>query len=235
LARRPRVFVPGYPHHIVQRGHDRKAVFVESADYAYYLANLAEFKVHYDVAVYAWCLMTNHVHLILCPGNHGSDISALMRRVSARQARYVNRLEQRSGTLWEGRFRCSVVDTDAYLLACMRYVDLNPVRAGLCRHPGEYCWSSYAQKVGQTCDDDWLDPDPVTLAMGEDDLSRQRAYARFVMGKIDDDEQELIRTAVRRNQLTGRARFVDEIEQRTGLRIEARGPGRPKKTQSGEK
>jgi putative transposase len=235
LARRPRVFVPGYPHHIVQRGHDRKAVFVEPADYAYYLANLAEFKVHYDVAVYAWCLMTNHVHLILCPGNHGADISALMRRVSARQARYVNRLEQRSGTLWEGRFKCSVVDTDAYLLACMRYVDLNPVRAGLCRHPGEYRWSSYTHKVGQARNDTWLDPDPVTLAMGEDDLSRQRAYEQFVMADIADGEQELIRTAVRRNQLTGRARFVDEIEQRTGLRIEARGPGRPKKTQSGEK
>lgn len=229
MARHPRVFVPGYPHHVVQRGHDRNAVFVEPVDYAYYLANLAEFKVHYDVAVYAWCLMTNHVHLILCPRKHGGAISALMRRVSARQARYVNRLERRSGTLWEGRFKCSVVDTDAYLLACMRYVDLNPVRAGLCRHPGEYRWSSYAHKVGQSDDVDWLDPDPVTWEMGADDPSRQRAYARFVMADIADGEEALIRTAVRRNQLTGGGRFVDEIEQRTGRRIEARGPGRPRK------
>lgn len=187
MARHPRVCVPGYPHHVVQRGHDHKAVFVEPADYAYYLANLAEFKVHYDVAVYAWCLMTNHVHLVLCPRNHGSAISALMRRVSARQARYVNRLEQRSSTLWEGRFKCSVVDTDAYLLACMRYVDLNPVRAGLCRHPGEYRWSSYVHKVGQPREDrndDWLDPDPVTREMGEDGPARQRAYARFVMADM---------------------------------------------------
>jgi putative transposase len=229
MARHPRVCVPGYPHHVVQRGHDHKAVFVEPADYAYYLANLAEFKVHYDVAVYAWCLMTNHVHLVLYPHNHGGDISALMRRVAARQARYVNRHEQRSGTLWEGRFKCSVVDTDAYLLACMRYVELNPLRDGLCRHPGEYRWSSYAHKVGQPRDDDWLDSDPVTLAMGEDDPSRQRAYARFVMADIAAGEEALIRTAVRRNQLTGHGRFVDEIEQRTGLRIEARGPGRPQK------
>jgi putative transposase len=230
MARHPRIFVPGYPHHIVQRGHNRKTVFVEPADYDYYLANLAEFKAHYDVAVYAWCLMTNHVHLVLCPRTRGGAISALMRRVSARQARYVNRLERRTGTLWGGRFRCSVVDTDEYLLACMRYVDLNPVRAGLCCHPGEYRWSSYAHKVGQLREDrndDWLDPDPLTQAMGDDNRTRQRAYAHFVMAEIADDEHDFIRTAVHRNQLTGRGRFVDEIEQRTGQRIEARGPGRP--------
>ena len=230
MARQPRVFIPGYPHHVVQRGHNRNAVFVEPADYEYYLANLVEFKAEYDVAVYAWCLMTNHVHLVLSPHTHGHAISALMRRVSARQARYVNCLETRSGTLWEGRFKCSVVDTDEYLLACMRYVDLNPVRAGICRHPGEYRWSSYAQKVGRVSadrDDAWLDPDPVTWDMGDNESARQRAYKQFVDTKIPDDEHELSRTAVRRNQLTGKGRFVDEIEQRTGLRIEARGPGRP--------
>jgi putative transposase len=230
MARRPRLFIPGYPHHVVQRGHNRNAVFIEPADYEYYLANLAEFKAEYDVAVYAWCLMTNHVHLVLAPRTDGHAISALMRRVSARQARYVNRLETRSGTLWEGRFKCSVVDTDEYLLACMRYVDLNPVRAGICSHPAEYRWSSYAQKVGRVRadhDDAWLDPDPVTRGLGDKESARQRAYAQFVATKIPDDEHELIRTAVSRNQLTGRGRFVDEIEQRTGLRIEARGPGRP--------
>jgi len=232
MARRPRVFIPGYPHHIVQRGHNRNAVFVEPADYEYYLANLVEFKAEYDVAVYAWCLMTNHVHLVLSPRTHGHAISALMRRVSARQARYVNRLETRSGTLWEGRFKCSVVDTDEYLFACMRYVDLNPVRAGICRHPGAYRWSSYALKVGRVSadgDDAWLDSDPVTKGMGDNESARQRAYEQFVDTKIPDGEYELIRTAVHRNQLTGKGRFVDEIEQRTGLRIEARGPGRPRK------
>jgi putative transposase len=230
MARRPRVFIPGYPHHVVQRGHNRNAVFVEPTDYENFLANLTEFKAEYDVAVYAWCLMTNHVHLVLSPRTHGHAISALMRRVSARQARYVNRLETRSGTLWGGRFKCSVVDTDDYLLACMRYVDLNPVRAGICRHPGEYRWSSYAQKVGRVPadrDGALLDPDPVTWGMGENESARQRAYEQFVATKIPDDEHELIRSAVRRNQLTGKGRFVDEIEQRTGLRIEARGPGRP--------
>jgi len=220
--------MPGYPHHVVQRGHDRKAVFVEPEDYEYYLANLIEWKTHYDIAVYAYCLMTNHVHLILSPHTEGVAISALMRRLSARQARYVNRLEGRSGTLWGGRFKCSIIDSDNYLLACMRYVDLNPVRAGLCQHPAEYRWSSYAQKVGllnESEHEHWLDPDPVTWH--ESVTWRHRTYARFVAAELPEDELDLIRSAVRRNQLTGTGRFVDEIENRTGLRIEARGRGRP--------
>jgi putative transposase len=232
MGRRPRVFVPGYPHHIVQRGHNHQAVFVEPADYEYYLANLIEWKDHYDVAVYAYCLMTNHVHLVLAPRADGAAISALMRRLSARQTRYVNRLEGRSGTLWGGRFKCSVVDTDNYLLACMRYVDLNPVRAGICEHPADYPWSSYAQKAGLLSDSRhayWLDPDPVT---GDEDMTqRQRAYASFVAADVPNCELDLIRTAVRRNQLTGKGRFIDEIAHRTGLRIEARGQGRPRNRQ----
>jgi putative transposase len=222
------VVIPGYPHHIVQRGHNRQAVFVEPADYEYYLANLIEWKVHYNVAVYAYCLMTNHVHLVLAPQADGSAISALMRRLSARQARYVNRLERRSGTLWCGRFKCSVVDSENYLLACMRYVELNPVRAGICERPADYPWSSYAQKVGLLDESQhahWLDPDPVTWH--EDPTQRQRTYARFVAADVPAGELDLIRTAVRRNQLTGNGGFVDEIEHRTGLRIEARGQGRP--------
>jgi len=230
MARRPRIFISGYPHHIVQRGHNRKAVFVEPADYEYYLANLIEWKTRYDVAVYAYCLMTNHVHLILTPRAEGTAISTLMRRLSARQARYVNRLEGRSGTLWGGRFKCSIVDSDNYLLACMRYVDLNPVRAGICKHPADYRWSSYAQKAGllnESQDDDWLDPDPVTWH--ENVTKRRRAYARFVAAERPDDELDLIRTAVQRNQLTGTGRFVDEREHWTGLRIETRGQGKPPK------
>jgi putative transposase len=230
MARRRRVFITGYPHHIVQRGHDCKAVFVEPADYEFYLANLVEWKAHYDVGVYAYCLMTNHVHLILSPRSEGAAISALMRRLSARQTRYANRLEGRSGTLWGGRFKCSIVDSDNYLLACMRYVDLNPVRAGICQNPAEYRWSSYTQKVGlldESAGNDWLDPDPVTCQ--ESAARRHQSYAKFVAAEIPCDELDLIRTAVRRNQLTGTGRFVDEIEHRTGLRIEARGQGRPQK------
>jgi len=228
MGRQPRVLVPDFPHHIVQRGHDHNAVFIDSSDYEFYLANLVELKSHYNVGVYAYCLMTNHVHLVLVPFADGDAISRLMRRLSARQGRRANRLEQRVGTLWSGRFKSSVVDTDEYLLACLRYVELNPLRARLASQPADYRWSSYAQRLGLT-NDNWLDPDPVTATLAGTLTARRRAYARFVREGVSTSELKFIRDAVRRNQLTGDHCFVDEIEQRTGLRIKTRGQGRPKK------
>ena len=227
MGRQVRVFVTGLPHHIVQRGHNRNAVFSTSSDYEYYLANLVEWKSHYDVAVYAYCLMTNHVHLILAPRTAESDVSALMRRLSARQARRVNRLEGRVGTLWSGRFKNSVIDTDKYLLSCLRYVELNPIRAGMVRRPEDYRWSSYPERIG-ICDSCLIDNDPVTEALGSSLAARREAYRKFVLQSESVAECEFIRTAVRRNQLTGDNRFIEEIERRTGFRIDTRKQGRPK-------
>jgi putative transposase len=228
MGRSPRLFVPGLAHHIVQRGHNRNAVFVDDADYSFYLDNLIEWKTHYDVGVYAYCLMTNHVHLILVPRNQGDSISRLMRRLSARQGRRVNRLEERIGTLWSGRFKSSVIDTDNYLLACLRYVELNPVRAGIVNQPEDYRWSSYPQRVGM-CNNTWIDKDPVTELLGNTTAARCRAYTRFVREIVPGAETKLIRKAAARNQLTGGGRFADEIERRTGIRVESRGRGRPRK------
>lgn len=228
MGRSPRLFVPGLAHHIVQRGHNHGVVFVEDDDYSYYLDNLIEWKTRYDVCVYAYCLMTNHVHLILVPRKKGDSISHLMRRLSARQGRRVNRLEERIGTIWSGRFKCSVIDTDRYLLACLRYVELNPVRAGMVNQPGDYRWSSYAQRVGH-CDHIWIDDDPVTRLLGSTIAARREAYIQFVREVVPTAETTLIRKSVARNQLTGSDRFVDEIERRTGMRVESRGRGRPRK------
>ncbi len=228
MGRQPRVFIPGYPHHIVQRGHNLNAVFVEASDYEYYLQNLIEWKGHYNVSVYAYCLMTNHVHLVLVPNTDGNAISCLMRRLSARQGRRVNRLEQRVGTLWSGRFKSSIVDTDRYLMACLRYVELNPVRAGIVDRPDDYLWSSYIQRLDVE-GGNWLDADPVTPKLGATPAARRQAYAAFVDEGIAPCECDFLRNAVRRNQLTGDVRFVNEIERRTGLRIETRARGRPKK------
>lgn len=228
MGRPLRVFVPGLPHHIVQRGHDRKAIFVEARDYEYYLDNLFEWKSHYDVGVYAYCLMTNHVHLILVPHAEGRSISDLMRRLSARQCRRLNLLERRTGTLWSGRFKSSVIDADSYLMACLRYVELNPVRAGMVNRPEDYRWSSYAQRVG-LCGGSWIDSDPITAGLGSTLRTRRNAYAKFVGEHVTEAESTFIRNAVRRNQLTGGGRFVDEIERRTNIRVESRGRGRPGK------
>lgn len=226
MSRPLRLLVPDYPHHVVQRGHNLNAVFVAPADYEYYLANLREWKLAYDVKVYAYCLMTNHVHLVLMPRGTGDTISALMKRLSARQTRHVNRLESRRGTLWCGRFASSIIDTDGYLLACLRYVELNPVRAGIVADPAEYRWSSFAERIGQSAPD-LLDADPVTTSLGATVSARREAYQRFAGLAPDVGELALIRNSVRRNQLTGEGRFIDEIHRRTGLRVEGRAPGRP--------
>jgi putative transposase len=220
------LLLPGLPHHVVQRGHNRNAVFVHASDYEYYLANLGEWKQKYAVDVHAWCLMSNHVHLVLTPRRRGAAISDLMRRLSARQCRYVNRLERRLGTLWCGRFRSSVIDTDRYLLACLRYVELNPVRAGIVRHPADYPWSSYRERMALAAPA-LLDADPVTVRPGEPAEARRRRYAAYFSAGTDHVQDELIRSSVNRNQLTGDGDFINDMQRRTGLRIENRGRGRP--------
>lgn len=228
MPRYPRLFLPDVPLHIVQRGHDRQPVFVQSDDFNYYLSNLAEAKLKMSVHLYAYCLMTNHVHLIVAPGDDVSSVSVFMRTIAARQTRYVNRLENRTGTLWEGRFKASLIDSEAYLLACCRYVDLNPVRAAIVSSPQDYRWSGYRSRAALE-DCHLLDEHAVFNLLGQNHGERGCAYRRFVANGIGEDELALIRTAVRRNQLTGNQRFRNAIVERTGRRIPSRGQGRPSK------
>lgn len=228
LPRHPRLFVPHLPLHIVQRGHDRQPVFLQPADYEFYLSNLLETKLELDIRLLAYCLMTNHVHLILVPGDDVTGISKLVRVVAARHTRLVNRREGRTGTLWEGRFKASLIDFDRYLLACYRYVDLNPVRASMVATPEQYPWSSYRQ-LAALAYNRHLDSHDVYEALGEDPAQRGRVYRAFVARNVCDKELALIRTALRRNQLTGDRRFRQAIERQVGRRISARGPGRPPK------
>ena len=228
VPRLARAVVPNYPHHIVQRGHNRGVVFAEAKDFEYYLAALADLKTAFGVKVYGFCLMTNHVHLLLAPGEDTAGLGQLMKGLAGRQTRYVNRQEGRSGTLWESRYKSSPIQTDAYLLACCRYVELNPVRAGLTDRPDGYRWSSYRQHVGQENAFPWLDPAPVFNALGPTAERRAERYAEFVRSAIPEGEWLLIREALQRGQLTGNARFVDEVEAILGRRIEHRKRGRPR-------
>lgn len=125
MPRMGRVVLPNYPHHIVQRGHNRQVVFAGQEDFEYYLEILGECKESYQVKIYAYCLMTNHVHLLVQPGNDVQSLGQFMKRVAARMTRYRNHLEGRSGTLWESRYKSSPVQTDQYLLVCCRYIELN--------------------------------------------------------------------------------------------------------------
>lgn len=231
MPRQARVIVPETAHHIVQRGHNRQAVFVEPADYRYYLATLQEWKQTLSVRVYAYCLMTNHVHLILAPGPDPTTMGRLMKRLAGRQTRYVNRLEGRTGSLWEGRYKSSPIETERYLLACCRYVELNPVRAGLLEWPEEYPWSSYRQKLGM--ENSWVDEDACYRGLAEDLSERRYRYRRFVMRTDTEAMDDQIRAGHRHGWLTGTSRFADEIEKKTGIRIENRTQGRPRTQEDG--
>ena len=225
MPRTSRVLLPNHPHHIIQRGHNRQVVFSESQEFQYYLSTLREFKSVYDIKVYAYCLMTNHVHLVVEPSAEVAALPKLMKRLAGRQTRYVNRRESRSGTLWEGRYKSSPIQTEAYLLACCRYVELNPVRARMVSYPENYRWSSYSERNGDLIPN-WLDDHPCYLSLGKTQGERWNRYKRFVCNSIPEDEWNFIRQAVQRGQLTGNTVFIDEVEHITGRRIEHRSPGK---------
>lgn len=230
MPRPSRIVVADYPHHIIQRGHNRGVVFASDEDYLYYLENLKEWKEKLGCKVYAYCFMTNHVHLIVEPAKNEKNLALLIKRVAGRQTRYVNKLEKRTGSLWEGRYKSSIISSNEYLLACCRYVELNPVRAGMVADPVEYSWSSFGRRVG-VVPQDWLDFDPYFIGLDTDVAIRSRKYAEWVKGAVPEEELDLIRKSIQRGQLTGSSRFVDEIEQKTNRRVEFRGQGRPVKRQ----
>ena len=158
----------------MQRGHNRQVVFSSEEEFQYYRENLIEFKKQFGCKVYAYCLMTNHVHLIVNPGKNPEALSLLMKRLAGRQTRYVNKLEERSGSLWEGRFKSSIISSKEYLLACCRYIELNPLRAGLVNDPKDYLWSGYNSKV-EGIVDKVLDLDSNYRALGNTQKERQSA------------------------------------------------------------
>jgi putative transposase len=220
--------LPDYPHHVVQRGHNRQVVFAAAEDFERYLADVRELKETFNIRLYGYCLMTNHVHLLLGPRDTPSALGEFMKALAGRATRYRNRLERRSGTLWESRYKSSVVQKDAYLLACCRYIELNPVRARMVAAAQDYPWSSARERLGQV-PADLLDWSPTYLGLGRGEEERQKRYAQFLCEAIPEGEWSLIRQALQRGQLTGTERFIDEIEQIAGRRIEARAQGRPRK------
>ena len=222
-----RVVLPGFPHHVVQRGHNRQPVFAARQDYERYLETLREVTARYAVAIHAYCLMTNHVHLLLAPQD-STGLAKVMKPLGGRHTRHHNWLEGRTGTLWESRYRSSLVDRDEYLMACCRYIELNPVRGGIVADPADYTWSSCRYRLGLGfCS--WLQLDSVYMALADTEEERRRIYRDFLQAAIPEGEWDLIRQAAKRGQLTGSERFADEIARIIGRRVELKGRGRPKK------
>lgn len=230
MPRPPRITIPTYPHHIIQRGNNRQAIFFVEDDYRFFLECLRQAKLKRTCRIYAYVLMTNHFHLLVEP-SHDGDLGRLMQSVGRRYVRYINETYQRSGTLWEGRFKSAAVSRDEYLMVCSRYIELNPVRAGLVKHPREYQWCSYQYRA-LGVSDQLLDEDPWYTGLGGNAAARQKAYRDWVESRIKEGEWEQIRQATQRGRLIGRETFQKEIETMVGRRLIGESRGRPRKVKS---
>ena len=214
MPRHPRAFVPGVPVHLIQRGNNRQVCFYSERDYIVYLDKLRDASLDCGVAIHSYVLMTNHVHL-LCTPSSADGISKMMQGLGRYYVRFINSSYNRSGTLWEGRFKASLVHSERYLLAVSRYIELNPVRANMVAHPAEYPWSSFC-KNGAGWPIRLITPHPVYHRLGRTDNERQRAYRELFESEIPSLTLEQIREAANKSWVLGDGRFKQKIETQLG-------------------
>lgn len=226
MPRRPRLDLPGIPAHLVQRGNDRSRCFRDDTDRLDYLKILVERSQQFGVAVHAYVLMDNHVHLLATADSFGA-VSRLMQTCGATYARHYNDRHGRTGTLWEGRFHSSPIDSGSYLLNCHRYIELNPVRASMVSTPDEYPWSSFPGNARGRFDR-LLTPHPEFLALGTSTKERSAAYRAMFGSTLDDGEREAIRKHLLHERPWGGSEFLREIEARSGMSVAIRPSGRPR-------
>jgi putative transposase len=222
----------GYPQHVVQRGHNREACFFADEDYHFYLHWLKEGARKYGCAIHAYVLMTNHVHLLMTPERPDS-LPRLMQSLNRRYAQYVNRIYRRSGSIWEGRYKSSLIQAEEYLLICYRYIELNPVRADMVNDPGEYRWSSYRwHGLGQADEADELVTDhPLYLGMATSDEERRAVYRKLFRSQLDEEALDEIRKVTNRGLPLGDDRFREQVEAALGRKV---GLGRRGRQASGQ-
>lgn len=210
MPRLPRYVLPGHPQHVIQRGNNRCPIFIAEEDYGCFRHHLCEACDRHDCRIHAYVLMTNHVHLLMTP-NREDSLARVLQSVGRRYVQYFNTHYRRTGTLWEGRYKATVIDTDRYLLTCYRYLELNPVRAAMVNHPGDYPWSSYAANaLGQT--DPLVTPHGLYLELGSSPEQRQEAYRALFQAHIDNRTLTEIRQATQKGWALGNDRFKEEIE-----------------------
>ncbi|MDD2834508.1 MAG: transposase [Methylotenera sp.] len=226
MPRRPRVILPNVPQHIIQRGNNRQACFYANEDYLSYLEGLKEYSDKTECKIHAYALMTNHVHLLVSAGKVEA-IAAMMKALGQRYVQYVNKMHQRTGTLWEGRYKSCPIQAETYLLACQRYIELNPVRANMVSHSAEYRWSSYAANA-QGADSKIIQQHILYQALGLDSASRQAAYRELFRFQLDVGLVDEIRKATNGNYALGNDLFTAQIAQTLGRRVTAGKAGRPK-------
>ena len=226
MSRQPRFFHPGAVLHLIQRGNNRSSVFTCATDHRFYLDCLRDASRAHDVAIHAYVLMPNHVHILASPGN-AQALPRMMQSVGRRYVGRFNFLYRRAGTLWEGRYRATPVDTERYLFVCHRYIELNPVRASMVAAPADYRWSSHRANA---CGDDDLvvSPHPLYLALAPSTQERREVYRRSFGLPLEEGTVEAIRTATQFQWALGGAEFCARTEASTGRRPGRLAMGRPR-------
>ena len=228
MPRQPRLVIVGYPCHIILRGNNRCAVFHSDKDRRFFIECIEDAKKRTKSKLYAYCLMTNHTHLLIEPSSE-NGIAKMIQSIGRRYVQYINQSYKRTGTLWEGRFKSSLISKDEYLLACSRYIELNPVRAKMAEKPGDYPWSSYSFKAEGKINT-LLDYDPAYLGLAKTKEERQVHYRRMFLKNIPDEELTHIRSATQRGGVTGSKDFIDRITRILGRSVVLRQRGRPIKS-----
>ena len=225
MARLPRLTLPGYLHHVIQRGNNRQAIFVDPQDYETMQALLVDSAQKFRVAVHAYALMGNHFHLLVTPAD-SEALPRMMQAVGRSYVRYFNHRHGRSGTLWEGRYRSTLIQSERYLLACMVYIDLNPVRAGLVARPTEWPWSSHAHYLGLR-NDRLVTPHALYWALGNTPFAREAAYGELLQAGVSADRQSQLTDATLRGWALGEPTFIDDLQKKLERRVSRARPGRP--------
>ena len=228
MARLPRLDLPDIPQHVVQRGNNRSACFFSDRDRLAYLSALKEASATFGCQVHAYVLMTNHAHLLLT-GRQKGAVSSAMQSLGRRYVRYINGVRQRTGTLFEGRFKASLIETERYLMTCYRYIELNPVRAAIVGSPDEYPWSSYRHNaLGEP--DSLITCRPEYLELGDTPEARQHAYRQLFQETFAEGEIDAIRAHLNKDCALGSPQFQSQVEALAKRRARVVGLGRPRKS-----
>lgn len=225
MARLPRLTLAGYPQHIIQRGNNRQVIFTDVQDFEAMLELLAINAQKMVVAIHAYVLMNNHFHLLATPTT-ADGLSLMMQAIGRSYVRYFNQRHGRSGTLWEGRYRSTIIESERYLLACMVYIDLNPVRAGMVAQPVDWRWSGHAHNLGWWADP-LITPHALYWALGNTPFAREAAYGALVQQGISTRQQNALTESTLHGWALGEANFVAALQKKLPRRVSKSKPGRP--------
>jgi putative transposase len=231
MARLPRFVIPGQPQHVIVRGNNREAIFYAEADYQFYLDKLKVACEKHQCDLHAYVLMTNHVHLLITPHTE-EGLAKALQMMGRYYVQYFNFTYERTGTLFEGRYKATVIDSEHYLLSCYRYIELNPVRANMVQHPSEYPWSSYAMNALGAEDARFLlVPHSEYSGLGKNELAQQAAYRALFKTRINEKTLEEIRESTNKAWVLGSEKFIAHVEKRSGRVAAPRSRGGDRKSE----